>query len=350
MAKSVRFVDEDKQVTNLAKGLVNHVALVIDGSGSMLQLADQVVKVTDQLISELAQRSKDTDQETRVSLYVFEDTNNIKCHTYDKDVLRMPSLRGLYRAVGMTPLIQATLKSIDDLEKTATLYGDHAFLLYVITDGGNNVANHLASDLKAKLKKLEDNWTVACFVPGARERDQAVGFGFPADNIQIWETSQAGMTKMAETIKKSVSTYYTARAAGVRGSKNLFSMDLGKLNTRNLGKLEPLHFGQYKIYDVKEDSRIDEFIETKTRRAYRLGEGYYQLVVPVKVQAAKKVAVLDKKKMVLYHGDNARKLLGLPDYEVKVAPDAHKDFDIFIQSTSVNRKLLAGQKLVVMSI
>jgi len=41
-------------------------------------------------------------------------------------------------------------------------------------------------------------------------------------------------------------------------------------------------------------------------------------------------------------------LLGLPDYEVKVNPAATPDFTIFIQSTSVNRKLLADTNLLIL--
>ena len=47
--------------------------------------------------------------------------------------------------------------------------------------------------------------------------------------------------------------------------------------------------------------------------------------------------------------NDARQLLGLPDYEVKVSPTSHPNYDLFIQSTSVNRKLLAGQRVMVLS-
>ena len=90
-------------------------------------------------------------------------------------------------------------------------------------------------------------------------------------------------------------------------------------------------------------------MESKLKRAYRLGEGYYELVKSEKIQSKKQVAIFDRKRSELYTGAAARQLLGLPDQEVKVAPGYHKDFDIFVQSTSINRKLIAGQKLIVMS-
>lgn len=338
------------QVKSNVKNLINHVALVLDGSGSMASLKNHVITIADQLVETLAEKSKETDQETRVSLYVFEDRGDIQCHTFDKDVLRMPSLKGLYRTVGQTPLIDATLKSVDDLKQTAVLYGDHAFLIYVLTDGAENASTNKAATLEAAIKKLEDNWTLACFVPNNASASEAKRWGFPNENVQIWEASQKGLREVGETITRTVSSYYTMRSQGVRGSRNLFTMDLGKLSTTKLAKkLKPLNFGQYRLLDVKQDTPIAEFIETELRRPYKLGEGYYQLVKPEKVQAQKGVAIFHKKKYELYAGDAARQMIGLPDYEVKVGPEFNQDFDIFIQSTSTNRKLLAGQKLVVMS-
>lgn len=103
------------------------------------------------------------------------------------------------------------------------------------------------------------------------------------------------------------------------------------------------------MWDVPADTPIAPFVEGKLNRPYRLGEAFYQLTVPVKVQATKQVVLQDRKTRQLFAGKQARTLLGLPEAEVRVAPDQHPDYDIFIQSTSVNRKLLAGQKIVVLS-
>ena len=51
---------------------------------------------------------------------------------------------------------------------------------------------------------------------------------------------------------------------------------------------------------------------------------------------------------VRYGGTNARKMIGLPDHEVKANPKDHPLFDIFIQSESVNRHVKAGTFIVVM--
>jgi Mg-chelatase subunit ChlD len=53
------------------KHLINHIVFVVDESGSMQLLSKDVVKVFDSQIQHLAQRSQELDQETRVSVYLF---------------------------------------------------------------------------------------------------------------------------------------------------------------------------------------------------------------------------------------------------------------------------------------
>ena len=125
------------------QGLINHVALVLDASTSMSHLRNKVVQVADEQIAYLARRSKELDQETRVTVYVFAD--EAECVIYDKDVLRLPSISQYYQPGGMTALLSATLKSQRELAQTAQLYGDHSFLTFVLTDGQEN-ASHRCAD------------------------------------------------------------------------------------------------------------------------------------------------------------------------------------------------------------
>jgi hypothetical protein len=82
------------------ENIINHIVLVLDASDSMRDIKNDVVKVADNQIQYLATRSKELDQETRITVYTFEGGNyyspkNIQCLIYDKDVLRVPSIAGL---------------------------------------------------------------------------------------------------------------------------------------------------------------------------------------------------------------------------------------------------------------
>lgn len=334
----------------VVENYINHIALVLDASSSMDGRENDVVKVADNQIAYLAQRSKELDQETRISVYTFSYREEIKCLIYDKDVLRMPSIAGLYSPNGMTALRDATVQAIDDLAMTPEKYGEHSFLIYVLTDGMENASRISDYALLEKINGLPDHWTLAAFVPDQIALREAKTSGFPKDNIAVWDATTArGINEAGEKIRQATETFMQNRRKGIRGSKNLFTLTTPNLTTvkRNLVSL---HAGQYRIYDVDEDGRIDEFVEERTNRAYARGEAYYQLMKRETIQPQKQIAIFEPApKWKVYIGDQARDLLGLPDYNVDVKPSDYPDYEIFVQSTSNNRKLIAGTKLLILS-
>lgn len=325
---------------------INHIVFVIDRSGSMAGIRSDVVTVFDQQIQQLAKSSKEFDQETRVSVYFFDD--NVECVIYDMDCLRLPSLSKLYDIRGQTALIDGTLKAIEDLEKTATLYGDHAFLVYALTDGQENASRNSAASLVRRIANLPENWTVAVLVPSALGLTQAKQFGFPAQNIQIWSTTKEGIREVGEVLNKSTSNFMRARSTGVRGTKSLFTIDASAIKASTVqNSLDELKATEYDLFPVSRDAVIKPFVESWTSKPYIPGSAYYMLEKPEAIQGHKQICIQNKKNGRVYAGLNARKILALPDYEVKVNPVAHGEFDIFVQSTSVNRKLPKGSKVIV---
>jgi hypothetical protein len=275
----------------------------------------------------------------------------VKNVTYDKDALRLPSLKDVYFADGNTALRDATYQAVVDLEKTAQLYGDHAFLLYVITDGEENRSfNVSTSRLRDKLESLPENWTVGVMVPDERGRNFAQSYGFPAENITVWETNEAGLAKAQDVVTASVSHYYNQRAAGVRGTKNLFSTAPDVLNkeTVKAAGLKVIPRGEYERFEIKDNDflTIRDFVESKGYN-YVQGCAYYQLSKSEKIQPQKEIIIRNKKTGRFYAGAEARNMLNLRDEHTRVKPSDNPDFDVFVQSTSVNRRLVPGTKLLV---
>ncbi|WP_432143476.1 vWA domain-containing protein [Streptomyces sp. bgisy084] len=338
---------------------INHVALVLDASSSMSHLSRKVVEVADQQIAYLARRSKELDQETRVTVYVFAD--KVECVIYDKDVLRMPSLKKLYRVGGMTALLAATLKSQRELAQTAQLYGDHSFLTFVLTDGQEN-ASHRCRDSAAKdprelvqavskmIATQEDNWTLAVLVPDQMGKREAMQCGFPKDNIAIWDaTSTQGLEEAGQVIQQATENFMMGRTQGIRGSRAVFSTGAEAVNkdTIKAAGLTPVNPSEYQLIPVARDAAIRDWV-TECGHTYRTGCAFYQLSKSEKIQARKQIAVLEKKTDRVYTGPQARALLGLPDQEIRIKPDHNDDFTIFVQSTSVNRKLVPHTRLLLM--
>ncbi|AOT57253.1 MULTISPECIES: vWA domain-containing protein [Streptomyces] len=343
-----------------SQNYINHVALVLDASSSMSHLSRKVVDVADQQIAYLARRSQELDQETRVTVYVFAD--KVECVIYDKDVLRMPSLKQLYRVGGMTALLAATLKSQAELAQTAQLYGDHSFLTFVLTDGQENASHRapgapsrdpreLVGAVAGLIATQQDNWTLAVLVPDQMGKREAMQCGFPKDNIAVWDaTSTQGLEEAGQVIQLATEKFMVGRAKGIRGSRAVFSTGADAVNKDTIAAagLTPVDPSAYELLPVTRDAAIREWV-VECGRTYRTGGAFYQLSKSEKVQARKRIAVLEKKTDRVYAGPEARALLGLPDVEVRVKPDHNDDFTIFVQSTSVNRKLVTGTRLLLMS-
>ncbi|WP_411070033.1 vWA domain-containing protein [Streptomyces sp. cmx-4-25] len=338
---------------------INHVALVLDASSSMSHLSGKVVEVADQQIAYLARRSEELDQETRVTVYVFAD--EVECVIYDKDVLRMPSLKELYRVGGMTSLLAATLKSQRELALTAQLYGDHSFLTFVLTDGQENASHRCPGAPSGKPRELvkavadmigtqQDNWTLAVLVPDQVGRREAVQCGFPGENVAVWDaTSTRGLEEAGQVIQEATEKFMVGRTKGIRGSRAVFSTGAEAVNkdTVEAAGLTPVDPSEYRLVPVDRDVAIRDRV-VESGHAYSTGCAFYQLSKSEKVQARKRIAVVEKKTDRVYTGPEARALLGLPDVEVRVKPDHNDDFTIFVQSTSVNRKLVPSTRLLVM--
>jgi hypothetical protein len=313
----------------------------------MLSLKTDVVKVFDSQIKHLAQRSKELDQETRVTVYFFND--KVSCNIYDKDVLRLPSLKSHYSPNGNTALIDGTLQALNDLEETPQKYGDHAFLVYVITDGEENASNQSPNILSNKINKSKDNWTVAVLVPTQSSVFEAKKFGFPANNIQVWDTTSVGIEKVGEKLKKATDNFMTARSKGIKSTKNIFNLDVSALNeTTVTNNLTELDVAQYDLYSVNSNCVIKPFIESWTKKQYRKGSAYYQLSKPETVQAFKQICIQNKLNGKIYYGSKVRDMLKLPTVDVKISPVDHHEYDIFIQNTAPNRNLVQGTKLLLM--
>lgn len=339
---------------------INHIGVVVDGSGSMSSYESAVRKVIDALVQQLAAQSQQLDQETRFTVYTFD--TDVQCTVYDKDVLRMPKGADVYTCGHrQTALIDATMQAITEMEETSQRYGDHAFLLYVLTDGYENASRRFNSVmLQNKLAQLPNNWTVGALVPDFSSVATAKQWGFPAGNVATWNTtSAAGVEEVGEVIKQSAASYMTARTTGTRSTKNLFDLSHIDAKAVKASGLKPMQASKYQIIPVipkhcdQQNSKGDPVVEISTfvERAghkYVTGSTYYQLMKSTRIQANKEVIVVERKTNKAFTGKDARKLVGLPDVEATINPGKNKDYAVFVQSTSLNRHLVPGQQILLM--
>ncbi len=331
----------------VAEQVILHTAFVLDGSGSMEHLKDAVIKVVDGQIANLAEQSKRLNQETRGTFYWFDD--EVYCAYYDKDVLRMPSIADFYSIGGTTALVTAATKAIIDLEKSATLYGQHDFLIFVVTDGFENASSsHDKAIFPQRVKNLPLGWQVAVLVPDERSQNYAINYGFPRDNTLIWDTrSAAGLEKAATTINTAISNYATARSRGIRPTGSLFKVDTQIVQAATqTGELKPLDTSLFTVYPVREKSSAAEF-QTKHENRFTNRTIFYQLTKTEEIQGYKLVLIRDRKTGTVYGPKGARRVLGLPEQDVRISPNQNPLYDVFVQSTAPNRALLPNTSVII---
>ena len=103
--------------------------------------------------------------------------------------------------------------------------------------------------------------------------------------------------------------------------------------------LSPVPSHRFQVLPVDRDCSIKEFVEEHGLE-FKKGRGFYQFTKRVLIQDYKEVIVQDEDGY-LFTGKEARKLMNIPKSTSKVSP-TKGGAKGFIQSTSVNRKLLKG--------
>ncbi|MDD4389732.1 MAG: VWA domain-containing protein [Eubacteriales bacterium] len=350
---------------NSAKNLVNHVTYVIDASGSMSPLTDAVVKLFDNQMKDLAEMSKKNNQETRVSVFTFRTDGwrsaQVECMIYDTDVLRVPSIKRMYVPNGGTPMIQGVIESIRDLRRIPEMFGDHAHIMYVITDGQETENRFGGSKLRAVITALPDNWTIGCLVPDQMCRDLAVNCGFSTENCFIWQQTEKGVEEVNQTMKCTTQAFMAGRSIGQRSMKGgMFKVDLGQIDKKEVQEnLKALKLGSYILSDITSKTvnsipgakkvEIKPFVEHVLKLQFEKGKSFYALTKTEEIQEYKDICVRDKRNGRIYSGDDARGLIGLPTGKcgtVKMKPEGTGIYEVYVQSTSTNRVLTPGTKFI----
>lgn len=340
-----------KKQNTTKKPLLNNVTFLLDGSGSISQrgLVRPIVNLANEKIKELAELAKKTKQRTRVSVFAFSGLNQFKPIFQDVDVADAPIVTDSFYFGNGTALIQSTSKILDSAEKVDQTVYDTSCLIYVLTDGEDTEGGD-KNLLARRIKALSTYTTVGILVPDETSRQRALNCGFADGNITVWDVNsgEKGVKEVSRVMTVSTSSYYANRSKGIRSTTTLFTPNVNFTKTDVVKNLDPLKPTEYLLISVHQKKRIDEFVKSWTKDEYVVGSGYYQLTKPEIIQGYKQVVLREKATGKLFSGPQTRELLGLPTFEVKIAPATHPKYDIFIQSSAPNRNLVPGTQLVVL--
>jgi len=111
-------------------------------------------------------------------------------------------------------------------------------------------------------------------------------------------------------------------------------------------KSKAADFSRFQVLEVERDCDIRGFVEANGL-IFKKGRGFYEFTKTVTIQDYKEVIAQDPSTGEVFEGDTARELLGIPvGRTANVRPTPGCRFKGFVQSTSVNRKLLKNTKFL----
>jgi hypothetical protein len=331
------------------KPLVNHVLLALDDSGSMSGCFDTAVKKVNDLIAQLKQKAKETGQITTLSLWTFGDYVNRKFTRVA--IEEVQPLQFYYPHSSYTTLVDA----MGDAAEAGRLFPDAndenvSFLSITVTDGGENRSlrwggRYAAPLLVNLLNGLQqtDRWTFSAMVPPGYKQSMS-HYGIPLGNITEWTNDRAGTERVFAQTNASLDSYYVSRSVGHKSVKNFYTTDLSNLSKTELSKMDDVSY-RFRKWNVDREVDIKTFVEAHGITFF-IGAGYYAVTKKEQLRSGRNVLVREKGTNRIFGGQQARTLLGIPAGEVFVTPGNHANFDVFFQSTSVNRRLVRGTELL----
>lgn len=339
--------------------MINHIAILLDRSSSMRELAGQVIKTYNEQAQHITRKAEETGQRTLLSLYTFSDIADqpilVEC-PLDLVTLK-PLTMATYAPAGMTAMLDSVGLAVEQLSKFER-GTDDSFLVIVITDGEENhsrtyphwsVGWGRISNL-IRVKNATDKWSFVFLVPKGKKQALMSRLAVYDGNVQEWDTtSERGVQEYQRITTQGLDNYFAARKNGKAATRGFFT-DLSNLKRSDVTSHLAEVTDRFVERPVLSDGiAIKEFC-TYNFGNYTTGNAYYELNKPETVQSGKKILVQCRHSGKVYGGPEARQIIGMPDgVEFKVKPGDHGNYRVYVQSTSVNRKLVKGTSVMYLT-
>lgn len=330
-----------------------YIAISRDHSGSMRTIGKAALRDYNVNISSIKEAAISNNIDTIVSVVkcgIGPGAGRVEREIVNSNV-QMLRPQEVYPTDGnSTPLFDSVDELIGVLEKVPD-YDDPnvSFLVMAITDGQENASKINGRALGDKIRRLQatDKWTFAFRVPRGYSRDLE-RLGIPSGNIMEWDQTEAGMAVSTAATTQAFTHYYANRTRGIKSTTGFYS-DLSHVSTADVkAAMKDISKEVYIWPVVRDDEPIADFCHRNLGQPMVKGCAFYELMKHEKaVQDYKKICIQDIRDGKVYEGAAARQMLGLPSYgTISLSPGNHSHFKIFIQSTSMNRKLKSGTNLL----
>ena len=246
---------------------------------------------------------------------------------------------------GGTPLYDGIGNIIELHENLPDANEEHvSFLIRITTDGQEiDSVRYTKSSLRSKIqaKMKTGRWTFVARVPrGCRQ--SMLDLGIPSENVQEWDTTIEGLERATQIDTVATTSYVAARSAGAQSS-NTFYTSTANVDESKLLEVNPKEFSLYVVPDYSNGIQVRDFI-LERRTEFLVGAVYYQLSKSeARVSPNAEILLREVATGKVFEGPEVRKMLGLDTLNnARVHPNhGGGKYDVFIQSSSLNRKLVA---------
>jgi hypothetical protein len=204
--------------------LRNHIAIVLDESGSMAAMRREIMEAFNEQVETI--RESAMDQPTTVSLVKFNTSVPDPVYwTRSVDVMH-PLREEDYSPHGLTAMLDAVGLTIDRLRALPDAESENtSFLVLILSDGQeNNSRRFTYADIAERIEELEhtDRWTFAYM--GANQDLAAVaeGLSIPRSNMLAFHASPDGVASAGTAVREGTRAWTGKRRAGQKSDKSFF--------------------------------------------------------------------------------------------------------------------------------
>ena len=322
-----------------------------DHSGSMRSIAHVAMKDYNSKIETIKESTLANKLDTIVS--VVENGHGhgrgIKRVVTNSNIVTIEPMTRYIADGSGTPLLDSVGDLIEQFEALPDASNpDVSFLVMAITDGHENASVRWNwRNLGVKIAELNktDRWTFVFRVPRGHTR-YVTQLGIPVGNIQEWDQTERGTIVAAQADAEAFTQYFTGRSVGTTSTQKFYT-SLADVKVEDVARTcQDITNDVALIKTGDKVTEIRPFIIEKLGN-YKTGAAFYQLTKTETIQEYKKLIIRDKTSRKIFSGNGARQMIGLPNSgALKVVPGDHGNFDIFVQSTSVNRKLMPETEVI----
>lgn len=324
----------------------NYINLVNDHSGSMSVIRHAALKDYNSNINAIKEAATREMLDTVVSVIGIGLGNGVERQVVISNPHVLKAAEN-WPCPGGTPLYDGIGNAIKLMDGLPDIKDEHVSVLVMITTDGQEMHSKEFNSvtLARWIKERQDTgrWTFVLRVPTEYVSSHSITcLGIPLDNIQGWDTTSEGMAASTATSTAAMDGFFAARSAGRKASSSFYanaaSVDVNALSIVPESKIKT-----YVVDQAHHGKWIRDFILTK-RMKFLKGACFFQLTkTEGRVGPEKLILLRDKDTGIYYGGEKTREMLGLPkNQNVRLHPGMQGVYDIFVQSTSINRHLIAG--------